>query len=177
LVASPSFLLWFLAVVQFYYGEDGLDVTQVSYLRSYDFIARNAAAAALKVGLNPGSSSSSGGGVLEQAVTAALRERTKLLKKARKGDLEAQQQLKEHLPVMARFFPSLLGVTSESFGDKLLDYCSANKENMLWEGEGGGSGSGSSKKRKKGKAEQQQQQQQGVAPPGFIALEGEGVRG
>ena len=168
-VLSLPILCFAFAVVQFYYGEDGLDVTQVSYLSSYDFIARNAAAAALKVGLEPSSnSSSSNKSSLEQAVTTALRERARLLKKARKGDLQAQQQLKEQLPIMARFFPSILGATSEAFGDKLWDYCSENKGKLLWEGEEGGSG----KKRKKDK---EHQQQQGGAPPGAVAVEGKQV--
>jgi len=179
-------------VVQFQYGEDGLDVTQVSYLKQYAFMARNAAAAALRMGLPLPSSGTrqqqqqlilakldsameqmlKREGPAEQAVAAYLHKRTKLLRKALKGDSDAAQELLEGLPLSAQYSHAVLGVTSEAFQDALLKYCIQDPDRFLLEAPDSSSSSSSSKGAKKSK-----QQQLMVGPTaGLMSKEGESCR-
>jgi hypothetical protein len=92
-------------VVQFYYGDDGLDVMNVSYLKQHGFIAQNAAAAA--AALDVASALAPGGGGLAAApgaagAAAARRARGKLARKAAKGDGSSAARLAESEPVMAK---------------------------------------------------------------------------
>jgi hypothetical protein len=180
-------------VVQFQYGEDGLDVTQVSYLKQYAFMARNAAAAALRMGLPPPSSGYSRHyqqqqvlakldnameqllkreGPEAQAVVAYLRQRTKLLRKALKGDSAAAQELLEGLPLSAQYSHAVLGVTSEAFQDGLLKYSIQDPDRLLLEAPDSSSSSGS-----KGHKKQQQQQLMVGPTAGLMSKEGEWGQG
>lgn len=128
------------SVVQLYYGDDGLDVTKVAYMKQTAFMATNAASLARKLGLrfDPQQQVVQGGAAALDAgsskkkrkqqqltqqvsqlqaqlqdlglfdsrhseVAAAIQLRTKLLTQAADGDSEAQQQLQEQLPLMARW--------------------------------------------------------------------------
>lgn len=114
------------SVVQLNYGDDGLDVTKVSYIKQSEFMAMNASSLARKLGLrvDPHSSAADRSskkkrqqqvsqlqsqlqelGLFDKqqaGVAAAVQLRTELLAKAADGDEQAQQQLQEQLPLMAR---------------------------------------------------------------------------
>lgn len=125
------------SVVQLNYGDDGLDVTKVSYMKQAEFMAANASSLARKLGLcvdpqqqQPGAAAAAADrsskkkrkqqlsqqvsqlqsqlqelGLLDKRqaeVAAAVKLRTELLAKAADGDEQAQQQLQEQLPLMAR---------------------------------------------------------------------------
>jgi DNA-directed RNA polymerase I subunit RPA1 len=165
------------SVVQFLYGEDGLDVTRVSYLRQFAFAARNAEAAAGRVAggdaaaaallLGPAASGAKDAPLAgaDAAVARALAQRRAMLaasaddgkkssKKDKKGNGGAGNDADDEarLPVSARFWSSALGATSESFGDALEAYCAANPDGLLLlreEGEEEGGKSSSSKKKSK----------------------------
>eukprot|EP00879_Flechtneria_rotunda_P019031 GHRR01019981.1.p1 GENE.GHRR01019981.1~~GHRR01019981.1.p1 ORF type:complete len:960 (+),score=400.61 GHRR01019981.1:550-3429(+) len=143
------------SVVQLYYGDDGLDVMKVSYMKQTAFLAANAASAAGQIGLLPSSSSSDGGpdcshqqqhqdlqvqellrklglfGGRQAEVAAALHRRQQLLTAADQGDEQAKAQLQQDLPLMARWFPCALGATSESFADTLERFCTNPPEHLL----------------------------------------------
>lgn len=125
----------YLTVVQFYYGEDGLDVMNVSYLKQYGFMANNAAATAAKVNLagarTAAAALGTGAVAEEQAVARALKVRSKLQKQVRKGHQDAVQQLNKAVPLMAEHWPSVLGATSEAFADALNQYCADNPDKLL----------------------------------------------
>lgn len=119
------------SVVQLHYGDDGLDVTKVSYMKQTEFMAANASGLAHKLGLNvdpqqqqdaavatDGSSKKKRKQQLSQLQTqlqelglfdkkqadiaTAVELRQQLLRKAAGGDEEAEKQLQEQLPLMAR---------------------------------------------------------------------------
>jgi DNA-directed RNA polymerase I subunit RPA1 len=123
------------SVVQLFYGDDGLDVTKVSYMKQTAFLAANAASAAQQLGLSSSSSSSEAGlppasssskkksakqqgleqrlrssldqfgllGGRQAEVAAALEQRSSLLAAAASGDKQAEQQLRQELPLMGRW--------------------------------------------------------------------------
>ncbi|KAI8463429.1 MAG: hypothetical protein J3K34DRAFT_526989 [Monoraphidium minutum] len=122
------------SVVQFYYGEDGLDVMATSYLRQHGFIAQNAEGVADALDAR----AVLAGGPLASAparaeAAAARRARAKLVRKAAKGDAAAAAKLAASEPVMSRcaYFPSVLGATSEAFSDALERYAAANPDGLL----------------------------------------------
>ena len=124
------------SVVQFRYGDDGLDVLATSYLKQHGFVAQNAAAeaAALDARAVLAEGGGEGGvkaGAAPREVAAARRARGKLLRKALKGDASAAKELADSLPLSARFFPSVLGATSEAFSDALERYCHDNPDGLL----------------------------------------------
>jgi DNA-directed RNA polymerase I subunit RPA1 len=119
------------SVVQLNYGDDGLDVTKVSYIKQSEFMAANAASLARKLGLQldaqGGAAAADGSskkkrkqqqqqlsqlqsqlqelGLFDrrqQDIAAALQLRTKLQAQAASGDAEAKKQLQQQLPLMAR---------------------------------------------------------------------------
>jgi hypothetical protein len=117
------------SVVQLNYGDDGLDVTKVSYMKQTDFMAANASSLARKLGLrvdpqqlDAAAASSSKKKRKQQLsqlqsqlqelglfdkrqgqIAAAVELRAKLLGQAAKGDESAAKQLQEQLPLMARY--------------------------------------------------------------------------
>jgi DNA-directed RNA polymerase I subunit RPA1 len=161
------------SVVQLYYGDDGLDVTKVSYVKQTAFMAANAASLACKLGLDikqqqqdeagataaAGSSKKQkrkqlalqqqqqqpwGTSALQRELQAAglfddrqaqvagtLQLRTQLLRRAAEGDSSARQQLQQQLPLMARWFPCVLGATSESYADALEAFCANPPQHLL----------------------------------------------
>lgn len=120
------------SVVQLHYGDDGLDVTKVSYMKQTEFMAANASGLAHKLGLHvdpqqqdaaaaaavDGSSKKKRKQQLLQLqsqlqelglfdkkqadIAAAVELRQQLLRKAAGGDEDAEKQLQEQLPLMAR---------------------------------------------------------------------------
>ncbi|KAF6245033.1 hypothetical protein COO60DRAFT_1650460 [Scenedesmus sp. NREL 46B-D3] len=160
------------SVVQLYYGDDGLDVTKVSYMKQTAFLAANAASAARQLGLSSSSNSEAALSPLSSSkrkaskqqqlqqqrleqrlrssldrfgllggrqaeVAAALKQRSLLMAAAAGGDQQAEQQLREELPLMgrwvsgSRWFPSVLGATSESFADALERFISAPTDHLI----------------------------------------------
>jgi len=128
------------SVVQFFYGEDGIDVMGVSYMKQFGFLAKNAARFAqqldlahalqvTKVACLSGS---------EKTVRQLNGERRSLLEAAAglggassTEQAKAQRQLKQQLPVMAVHPPAVLGSVSEAFGDALLKYVQTNPDRVL----------------------------------------------
>jgi hypothetical protein len=122
------------SVVQLNYGDDGLDVTKVSYMKQTDFMAANASSLARKLGLrvdpqqlDAAAASSSKKKRKQQLsqlqsqlqelglfdkrqgqIAAAVELRTKLLGQAAKGDESAAKQLQEQLPLMARYVHAIV---------------------------------------------------------------------
>lgn len=84
------------SIVQFAYGEDGLDVLQVGYLKQYAFLARNAERFAQQLGLDAAKAAglASGATGAEVDVASLLGKRAKYLAKAAaakaSGDKEGQ---------------------------------------------------------------------------------------
>lgn len=118
------------SVVQLHYGDDGLDVTKVSYMKKTDFMAANASSLARKLGLRvdpqqQGAAAAASSskkkrkqqlsqlqlqlqelglfGKMQGEIAAAVQLRTKLLRQAAEGDESAAEQLQEQLPLMARY--------------------------------------------------------------------------
>ncbi|KAF8073189.1 rpa1 [Scenedesmus sp. PABB004] len=144
------------SIVQLYYGDDGLDVTRVSYMKQTAFLAANAASAARQLGLADGGGGGGGDGgaaALAARLQARLRElgllggrqaeaaaalasRGRLLEAAARGDARAARELREALPLMGRFFPSVLGATSEAFADAVEAFCAAPPQHLLLTADG-----------------------------------------
>jgi DNA-directed RNA polymerase I subunit RPA1 len=123
------------SVVQLNYGDDGLDVTKVSYMKKTEFMAANASSLARKLGLRvdpqqPDAAAASSSkkkrkqqlsqlqsqlqelGLLDKRqgeIAAAVELRTKLLRQAAEGDESATKQLQEQLPLMARYVHANVG--------------------------------------------------------------------
>jgi len=97
-------------IVQFCYGEDGLDVTRTGYARRFDFLAQNAAAVAAGM-----------------AAWAPLRSAPPLSPDP-PGAFGPPG-----LPLLARLPASRVGVVGEAFRDALGAYVASNPEGLLGE--------------------------------------------
>lgn len=104
------------SVIQFYYGEDALDVSKQPYLTKFEFVARNFPGFLEKH--NP-----------RAATTAVDNDKAvRLLKKMQKNP--------NMDPVMATLNPSrYLGAVSEEFNHKLDEYLQKNPDNLISNGE------------------------------------------
>ncbi|KAF5840615.1 hypothetical protein DUNSADRAFT_16130, partial [Dunaliella salina] len=130
------------SIVQFLYGEDGLDVTQVSYMtQQLGFLAANAQRFAQSLDLSAAVQASKVAHLVqpEVAVEEKLCARASRLLRARKasseGDSEGARRLMtevaSELPIMAQYPPSVRGSVSEIFADKLMAYLQENPEGRL----------------------------------------------
>ncbi|KAL6757628.1 hypothetical protein V8C86DRAFT_3135173 [Haematococcus lacustris] len=129
------------SIVQFYYGEDGLDVTQVSYMAQLGFLAANAPRFAQVVGVQAAASCAQACGLTGQEAEVrhaiALRgKRVAALAAAKAagdapGAARAQVKLAKQLPVMATHPPSLQGAVSEAFADRVTRYLALNPDAAL----------------------------------------------
>ncbi|KAJ1967108.1 hypothetical protein IWQ62_002058 [Dispira parvispora] len=103
------------SLIQFYYGEDALDVTKQKHLYQFGFAASNYAA--LKEKYQP-----------KQALKALDLDKAHDL--AKKG----LRKPEKYPPVMSLLSPSrYLGSTSEKFLQKLKEYIGLNPDRLLWE--------------------------------------------
>ena len=107
------------SMIQFVYGEDGLDVTKQKHLTDFKFLAENYLSLVAQLNIKEEYQKLPDKGATEYHKTA--------MKKVRKsGRINAMD------PCLALFDPgSSLGSTSESFATALKDYCDANPENLL----------------------------------------------
>lgn len=106
-------------MIQFLYGEDGLDVTKQKHLTDFKFLAENYLSLVAQLNIKEEYAKIPDKGATEYHKTA--------MKKVKKtGRFNALD------PCLALFDPgSSLGSTSESFANALKDYCDANPENLL----------------------------------------------
>ncbi|KAL9109726.1 MAG: hypothetical protein Q9227_005595 [Pyrenula ochraceoflavens] len=107
------------AMVQFTYGEDGLDVTKQTYLNQLSFIAQNYLSIMAHINIANEIQSI-------MSVDAADWQK-KTMKKIRKtGRIDLMD------PVLSHFPPSShVGSTSESFADSVLQYLEENPDKMI----------------------------------------------
>ena len=112
------------SVVQFLYGEDGLDVTKQKHLTDFRFLAQNYLSVVAELNITQP-------GFFKLKDKDMSREHKSALKKYLKtGRLDASD------PILARYNPSaVIGSTSESFALALKDYCDKNPDGLLRDGE------------------------------------------
>ncbi|KXZ53087.1 hypothetical protein GPECTOR_8g79 [Gonium pectorale] len=151
------------SVVQFAYGEDGLDVMNVSYMRQFGFLARNAERFTQVVDKEPALEASKVAGLTgrEAEVAATLRERAALLSAAARQAADGQADaaaasrkkaaaLLDGLPISALHPPTVVGAASEAFSDALHTYVDRNPDGAL-KADASAGGDGGGKKGKKSK--------------------------
>ncbi|GIL46561.1 hypothetical protein Vafri_3552 [Volvox africanus] len=123
------------SIVQFMYGEDGLDVVNISYIRQFSFLARNVERFAQLVDKDAALAASKVAGLedREAKVAAVLKERALLLSDAAQQDAGGKKEaaaatrkvaakLLGGLPISALHPPSVLGASSEAFADALQTF-------------------------------------------------------
>lgn len=106
-------------MVQFLYGEDGLDVTKQKHLTDFKFLAENYLSLVAQLNVVEEYNKLGDNGAADWHKTA--------MRKVRKtGDLNAMD------PVLAQFNPgSSMGSTSERFAAALKAYCDENPEGLI----------------------------------------------
>ncbi|KAL6715188.1 hypothetical protein ACLMJK_007452 [Lecanora helva] len=107
------------SMVQFLYGEDGLEVTKQKHLTDFKFLAENYLSLVAQLNIREEFSKLADKGAMTYQKTA--------MKKVRKsGQIDAMD------PCLSQFNPgSTLGSTSEKFVSLLKEYCDANPDNLL----------------------------------------------
>ncbi|KAK9909518.1 hypothetical protein WJX75_003467 [Coccomyxa subellipsoidea] len=130
------------SIVQFAYGEDGVDVTARSFMREFGFLSRNAERFAQQVDPAGAERASAVSGLadIEQQALRRNRQRQRRLEKGQLDKAAREAPLTADLPLTA------LGVASEAFQDALGTYVRTNPEGTLQ------STASSAKKRKKAAA-------------------------
>ena len=121
-------------VVQFLYGEDGLDVTKQTHLQEFSFLALNQTSVLNSTHIFPHS-----GTLLEQRSHAATTYRRRLVKKLK---LAGQRDVDDD-PVTTVHPPnSCLGSTSEAFSTAFQAYLDENPDRLIRKKKSGIHGSG-----------------------------------
>ncbi|KAH9869363.1 hypothetical protein IAQ61_006569 [Plenodomus lingam] len=106
------------SMVQFLYGEDGLDITKQKYLKDFKFQAQNFLSLAQALQTQEA--------FAQVFSPEAAEHNKKAAKKARKGDVTAMD------PVTALYSPSRFsGSTSEAFLNAKKEYCEKNPDKLL----------------------------------------------
>lgn len=107
------------SIIQFLYGEDGLDVTKQKHLTDFKFLAENYLSLVAQLNIKEEFARLPDKGAAEY--------QKKAMKKIKKsGKINAMD------PCLALFDPgSSLGSTSESFATALKNYCDSNPDNLL----------------------------------------------
>ncbi|GMH40745.1 hypothetical protein BSKO_08649 [Bryopsis sp. KO-2023] len=115
------------SIVQFMYGEDGLDVLNVSYLDKFKYIAENGEGFKRKLVMEEALLCSKRAGLkgLEKECRRMVEQRLKNRKKKKDAELNAA------LPVNTTMQPTILGATSEKFSDMMWDYIHSNPDGLL----------------------------------------------
>ena len=107
------------SMIQFLYGEDGLDVTKQKHLTDFKFLAENYLSLVAQLNIKEEYAKLPDRGAAEYQKTAMK----KIKKNGRVNAID---------PCLAVFDPgSSLGSTSESFATALKNYCDKNPENLL----------------------------------------------
>jgi len=108
-------------LVQFLYGEDGLDITKQEYLGNFEFVLRNIKSQASQLHF---------GADGNKNLAARKGEVIKHMKSAIKHAKRGSHSVKD--PVNSLFNPAqTLFATSESFFDAMTSYLSENKDNVV----------------------------------------------
>ena len=107
------------SMVQFLYGEDGLEVTKQKHLTDFKFLAENYLSLVAQLNLRQD--------FAKLKNVGANHHNKKALKKVKKsGDVNAMD------PALALFNPgACYGSTSEKFASALSDYCDQNPQNLI----------------------------------------------
>ncbi|PRP89299.1 RNA polymerase I, largest subunit [Planoprotostelium fungivorum] len=114
------------SIIQFFYGEDGIDVMNTAFLEKFTFQAQNYNA--LKELHWPQKTAAEEEG--NSTVSPLTDEHAKKLQKR----LDKQKKQKEHLmdPIMSQISPQYnIGSTSEKFFAQLADYCERNPDKLI----------------------------------------------
>ncbi|KAI9710863.1 MAG: hypothetical protein M1812_007315 [Candelaria pacifica] len=107
------------SMVQFLYGEDGVDVTKSKHLTDFKFLAENFLSLFAELGIREEYRD-----VLKEEPGAWCKEAMKQVKKT--GDLNAM------VPALARYQPDAnIGSVSEKFAAALKKYCDVNPDKLL----------------------------------------------
>ncbi|KAF3898590.1 DNA-directed RNA polymerase I subunit [Trichophyton interdigitale] len=107
------------SIVQFLYGEDGLDITKQKHLDSFSFLAQNYMSIVSQVnGVNDSSK------IHSEEASNWSKAALKKIKKT--GQIEAKDPALAHFPPGANY-----GSTSEKFSSALKKYLKSNPENLL----------------------------------------------
>ena len=106
-------------IVQFLYGEDGLDIVKVPYLYDFKFTADNFMAVFEQIEFRDNIQHFNSEETTEHNKTA-------IKKVTKTGDIAAMD------PVLARYNPGRwAGSTSENFYNAVRDYCNSNKDKLI----------------------------------------------
>lgn len=108
-------------LVQFLYGEDGLDIAKQEYLTDFGFILRNikSQASQLQLGAN-------GSKVLAEDKSSVIKHMKSAIKHSKRGSLSAKD------PVNSLYNPArTLFATSEKFYDSMTSYLAGNMDGLV----------------------------------------------
>lgn len=107
------------SIIQFLYGEDGLDVTKQKHLTDFKFLAQNYLSLVAQLNIT--------GDFAHLPMKGAVEYNKTAMKKVKKSGKDNAMD-----PCLALFNPgSSFGSTSESFATALKSYCDANPEKLL----------------------------------------------
>jgi DNA-directed RNA polymerase I subunit RPA1 len=109
------------SMVQFLYGEDGLEVTKQQYLSDFSFVLQNVASEAAQLGYNA---------QVGERLSIHRDEIAKYMKKAVKSAKSRDPKAKD--PLLGQFNPATNAfATSESFYEAMTTYIKENKDGLL----------------------------------------------
>ncbi|KAI0143315.1 DNA-directed RNA polymerase I subunit RPA1 [Pestalotiopsis sp. NC0098] len=112
------------SIVQFLYGEDGLDITKQRYLHDFGFVLRNRASEVAQLSIDERG--------WDQDIFASKDYAQKYMKKALKESKTNDARARD--PIMAEMNPNRNAfATSEKFYEKVTDYIKENKDGLLKE--------------------------------------------
>ncbi|KAJ6001451.1 hypothetical protein N7522_006678 [Penicillium canescens] len=106
------------SIVQFLYGEDGLDITKQVHLNDFDFLAQNHVSISKQVSADDFHS------LAKENVTTWQKDAMKAVRKT--GKVDAMDPVLSHFPPGGN-----LGSTSEAFSQELKKYTDANKNQLI----------------------------------------------
>lgn len=112
------------SIVQFLYGEDGIDITKQKYLHDFGFVLRNRASEVAQLSIDERG--------WDQDIFSSKEYAQKYMKKAVKEAKVDERRARD--PLMAELNPNRNAfATSEKFYEKVTDYIKNNKDGLLKE--------------------------------------------
>ncbi|KAH8194787.1 hypothetical protein TruAng_011052 [Truncatella angustata] len=112
------------SIVQFLYGEDGLDITKQKYLHDFGFVLRNRASEVAQLSIDERGWDQD----IFSSKDYAQKYMKKAVKEAKANDPKARDPIMAELNVNRNAF-----ATSEKFYEKVTDYIKNNKDGLLKE--------------------------------------------
>ncbi|CAG8154997.1 unnamed protein product [Penicillium olsonii] len=106
------------SIVQFLYGEDGLDITKQVHLKNFDFLAQNHISVSKQVQADDFHK------LAKENVSTWHKDAMKVVRKT--GKVDAMDPVLSHFPPGGN-----LGSTSEAFAQELKKYADANKSKLI----------------------------------------------